>query len=59
MLYEASNENEYGLVAIDSDSPSGGLKLGLLADTRSIKATNFLVCVVSAPSLYNDSKHLK
>ena len=36
MLYEGSKANEYGLVTIESASPSGGLKLGLNADNRSI-----------------------
>ena len=48
-----------GFVIGLSDSWSGVPKAGLNADNRSIKATNCLFCVVSALSLYNDSKHLK
>ena len=59
VLYESLNVNEYGLVIGLSDSLSGVPKAGLNADNRSTKATNCLFCVVSALSLYNDSKHLK
>ena len=59
VLYESLNENEYGFVIGDSVSVSGVPKLGLNADSKSIKATNGRLRVLSPLSLYKLSSVLK